>query len=95
MDNGMAHMSFVPYLKETGIIKAPVSRVWELVSKLHGWEPIHRTLSKAERVYDEKGEPTDFVRWFLGEGHEILCRVEAIDVRLHPDLWLHQQVHKY
>jgi hypothetical protein len=77
----MAHLPFVPYLRETSIIRAPISKVWPVVSKIHAWEPIHRSLSKAEKVLDEAGEPTGFVRWFLGEGHEILCRIEAIDVR--------------
>lgn len=76
----MAHLPFVPYLRETGIIKAPIWKVWPVVSKIHAWEPIHRSLSKAEKVVDEAGEPTDLVRWYLGEGHEILCRIEALDV---------------
>lgn len=76
----MASLPFAPYLRETGIIKAPVSKVWPVVSKIQAWMPIHRSLSKAEKVLDDAGEPTDFVRWHLGEGHEILCKIEAIDV---------------
>ncbi|OAG39774.1 hypothetical protein AYO21_06049 [Fonsecaea monophora] len=75
-------MSFLPlaaYVKESGVIKAPVHDVWALVSKIHQWEPIHSGLKKAEKIYDDKGEETQFVRWDFKDEHEIICRVEALD----------------